>query len=80
MRLSGPEALAIADRMFQRKDGQSLLQQPTYTLRYGKVVDPKTGRKLDEAIAVVMRAPTPIPPKMWWKSSATAALWWCGKS
>jgi len=57
VRLSGPEALAIADRMFQRKDGQSLLQQPTYTLRYGKVVDPKTGRKLDEAIAVVMRAP-----------------------
>lgn len=55
VRLSGPEALAIADRMFQRKDGQSLLQQPTYTLRYGKVVDPKTGRKLDEAIAVVMR-------------------------
>ncbi|HPT83076.1 MAG TPA: tRNA uridine-5-carboxymethylaminomethyl(34) synthesis GTPase MnmE [Limnochordia bacterium] len=57
IRLSGPQALAIADEMFRRKDGQNLLAQPTYTLRYGKVVDPKTGRQLDEAIVLVMRAP-----------------------
>ena len=57
VRLSGPEAVAIADGLFRRKDGKSLAEQPTYTLRYGKVVDPRSGRKLDEAIAVVMRAP-----------------------
>ncbi len=57
VRLSGSEAVAIADQMFRRKDGKSLAQQPTYTLRYGKVVDPETGRKLDEAIAAIMRAP-----------------------
>lgn len=57
VRLSGPEAVTIADQMFQRKDGKSLTEQPTYTLRYGKVVDPKNGRTLDEALAVVMRAP-----------------------
>lgn len=57
VRLSGPQAVAIADQMFQRKDGKKLADLPTYTLRYGKVVDPKSGRKLDEALAVVMRAP-----------------------
>ncbi|NMB00883.1 MAG: tRNA uridine-5-carboxymethylaminomethyl(34) synthesis GTPase MnmE [Firmicutes bacterium] len=57
VRLSGPDALTIADQMFQRKDGKKLRELPTYQLRYGKVVDPKTGRKLDEALAVVMRAP-----------------------
>lgn len=57
IRLSGPDAVAIADQMFQRKDGKKLKDLPTYRLRYGKVVDPKTGRMLDEALAVVMRAP-----------------------
>src|SRR5690625_4992321 len=57
IRLSGPDAVAIADQMFQRKDGKKLKDLPTYRLRYVKVVDPKTGRMLDEALAVVMRAP-----------------------
>lgn len=57
VRLSGPRALAIADQMFRRQDGRSLTEQPTYTLRYGKVVDPRSGRKLDEALVLVMRAP-----------------------
>ena len=80
VRLSGSEAVAIADQMFRRKDGKSLAQQPTYTLRYGKVVDPETGRKLDEAIAAIMRPPILIPRRMWWRSSATVEWLWCGKS
>lgn len=57
VRLSGPDAVTIADQMFQRKDGKKLKDLPTYQLRYGKVVDPKNDRQLDEALAVVMRAP-----------------------
>lgn len=57
VRLSGPEALAIADKMFQAKKGETLADLPTYQLRYGKIIDPKDGRQLDEALALVMRGP-----------------------
>ena len=59
VRLSGPDAISIAAQMFRGKGGRSLAAQPTYTVRYGRVVDPRTGRQLDEALALVMHAPTP---------------------
>lgn len=57
VRLSGPDAISIAAQMFRGKGGRSLAAQPTYTVRYGRVVDPRTGRQLDEALALVMHAP-----------------------
>lgn len=56
VRLSGPEALAIADTMFQGQGGK-LGEPKSDRLRYGKVVDPLTGRMVDEVFALVMRAP-----------------------
>lgn len=57
VRLSGPEALAIADGVFQGRQGGKLSDPRCDRLRYGKVVDPRTGRTVDEALALVMRAP-----------------------
>ena len=57
VRLSGPDSIAIADQVFRSKQGQSLKKLGNYRLRYGKVVDPETGRTIDEALAAVMRAP-----------------------
>ncbi|HBG01704.1 MAG TPA: tRNA uridine-5-carboxymethylaminomethyl(34) synthesis GTPase MnmE [Firmicutes bacterium] len=57
VRLSGPEALRIADQIFRGKKGEKLSEIGTYQLRYGKVVDPHTGQMVDEALALVMRAP-----------------------
>ncbi len=57
VRLSGSEAVTIADQMFQGKRGEKLIELGTYQLRYGKVIDPTTGQIVDEALALVMRAP-----------------------
>lgn len=53
VRLSGPDSLAILDRMFvPRRPGR---WRP-FRMRYGEVVD-ETGGRVDEALAVYMRAP-----------------------
>lgn len=57
VRLSGPDSIAIADTIFRPKQGKGLKDQESYKLRYGKVVDPATGRTVDEALAVAMRGP-----------------------
>ncbi len=57
VRLSGPDALAIADKIFHGKKGGRLGDLKTYRVRYGRIVDPDTGKMVDEALAIVMRAP-----------------------
>jgi tRNA modification GTPase len=55
VRLSGPQALAIADKVFSSKDREKASQYKTHTLHYGWVAD---GDKIiDEALLTVMRAP-----------------------
>ncbi|MCX6093721.1 MAG: tRNA uridine-5-carboxymethylaminomethyl(34) synthesis GTPase MnmE [Candidatus Bipolaricaulota bacterium] len=55
VRLSGPEAIAIADGVFVSPKGSRLTDAPTHTIHYGHVVD--DGRRIDEVLASVMRAP-----------------------
>lgn len=64
VRLSGKEALSIADKIFLGKDGQKPSAFRTYTLRYGWIVksNQKKNKKLsaniiDEVLLTVMRAP-----------------------
>ena len=54
VRLSGEEAIAITNRLFQGKD---LMKVDSHTLHYGKMMDPKTDTVLDEVIVSIMRAP-----------------------
>ncbi|MEI7770514.1 MAG: tRNA uridine-5-carboxymethylaminomethyl(34) synthesis GTPase MnmE [Chloroflexales bacterium] len=54
VRLSGPDALAIARAIFRPARPGPL--RP-YRLRYGHVVDPTTGAAVDEALCGFMRAP-----------------------
>jgi len=56
VRLSGPEALAIGDLVFRSRGGK-ISEQPGYTARYGTVIEVATGKIIDEAIALLMRAP-----------------------
>ncbi len=53
VRLSGPEALLIADAVWR---GKTLADQPGGTFHYGRIVGEK-GEVIDEAIALVYRAP-----------------------
>ncbi len=55
VRLSGPKALAIADRVFVSKTGLKPSEFKTYSMHYGKIVH--FGQMLDEVIITIMRAP-----------------------
>lgn len=57
VRMSGPDAIAIAESAFQPARGAPLLPRETYCLLYGHVVDPRGGESVDEALLAVMRAP-----------------------
>lgn len=55
VRLSGENALSIADRVFSAVSGKKLVEAKGYTAYYGKVHDGET--QLDDAVALVFRAP-----------------------
>jgi tRNA modification GTPase len=60
VRLSGPDALEIGRRIFQRPGQQqdALTWQPeSHRLYYGHAIQPRTGQTLDEALLVWMRGP-----------------------
>ncbi|MFD1040315.1 tRNA uridine-5-carboxymethylaminomethyl(34) synthesis GTPase MnmE [Virgibacillus byunsanensis] len=54
VRLSGPEAIAIAAELFEGKD---LLNVESHTMHYGKIMDPDTKEIAEEVMVSVMRAP-----------------------
>ncbi|GGE06090.1 tRNA modification GTPase MnmE [Marinithermofilum abyssi] len=55
IRVSGDEAVPVVDRVFQ--GSRSLAEVDSHTVHYGHIVDPKTGKRLDEVLVTVMRAP-----------------------
>lgn len=56
VRISGKDALAVANKIFVSKDGQSPSDFRTYTMHYGWIVD-RSQKIIDEVILTVMRAP-----------------------
>ena len=54
IRVSGPQALTVVDRVFQCK-GHPPSQRPTHTITWGHIVT--HGQKLDEGLLLIMRAP-----------------------
>ncbi|QXE01706.1 tRNA uridine-5-carboxymethylaminomethyl(34) synthesis GTPase MnmE [Terribacillus sp. DMT04] len=54
VRLSGPEAVEIAAKLF---DGKALKTVPSHTIHYGKLIDPVTGEVAEEVMVSVMKAP-----------------------
>lgn len=57
VRISGPESLPIAKRFFRPGHNGRAWQPESHTLTYGHVVDPETGERVDEVMAVYMQAP-----------------------
>ena len=56
VRLSGDDALAIADKVYNL--GQKKLStQDSHTIHYGHIVDPRDGQEIDEVMVSVMREP-----------------------
>jgi tRNA modification GTPase len=60
IRLSGKDAIAIADKIFESKKKMPVSDQKAFTVQYGHVVasqDSKPSRVIDEVLILVMRAP-----------------------
>jgi tRNA modification GTPase len=57
VRISGRQAFAVADKIFQPIGKQSLKPSaaPTHTIHYGKIV--RNGRTVDEVLLSILRAP-----------------------
>lgn len=55
VRLSGDEAIEIADRIFKGK--KSLKEVDSHTIHYGHLIDPKTNEVVEEVMVSVMKAP-----------------------
>jgi len=57
VRLSGPNALVIAEKIFVPTSCKSLQDFHSHTIHHGFVVDPLSGEKVDEALLSLMRSP-----------------------
>jgi tRNA modification GTPase len=57
VRLSGDQAIAIADQLFKGVGGKRLKDVPSHTIHYGYIVDPATDQTIEEVMVTVMRAP-----------------------
>lgn len=55
VRLSGDQAIAIADRIFT--SSKSLAEVPSHTIHYGHIIDPVKERLMDEVMLSVMKQP-----------------------
>lgn len=56
VRLSGEEAIEIANRIYQLGSKQ-LVNQDSHTIHYGHIINPKTNKMIDEVMVTVMRGP-----------------------
>jgi tRNA modification GTPase len=57
VRLSGPDALAIAGRLFRSASGSDPAQFASHTAHLGRAVEPESGETIDVALLTPFRAP-----------------------
>ena len=57
IRLSGPQAIEVADQIFNGIGGRRVRDIGSFQAGYGHITDPRTGTNVDEVLALVMRAP-----------------------
>lgn len=57
VRLSGPDALSISDKVFKSPSGKKLTEVDSHTINYGHIVDPQSNETIEEVMVSVMKAP-----------------------
>ncbi len=57
IRISGSDAINIADKIFKSKKNTRLIEAGTHTVHYGNICNPVDGTIIDEVLAIVMKAP-----------------------
>ena len=56
IRLSGEQAIAVAEKMFRPASGKALSDYASHRAVYGRIVD-EAGQVIDEAMVLMMKAP-----------------------
>ena len=56
VRISGKDAIAVADRVYQNASDQQLASFETHTIHYGHCYDAQ-GKRIDEVLVSIMKAP-----------------------
>ena len=57
VRISGPEANAVSDRIFKRINGKPVSESPVRTALFGEIVDPLNGHRIDTGLCTRFAAP-----------------------
>ncbi|WP_147535992.1 tRNA uridine-5-carboxymethylaminomethyl(34) synthesis GTPase MnmE [Bacillus marasmi] len=57
VRLSGDEAIKIADQLFRGVNEKRLATVSSHTIHYGHLVEPKTGQVVEEVMVSLMKGP-----------------------
>lgn len=57
VRLSGDEAIDVADRIFRSPSSKRLADEQSHTIHYGHLVDPSTDEVVEEVMVSIMKAP-----------------------
>ena len=57
VRLSGDEAVEIADKIFKSPTNKNLAEVVTHTIHYGHLMDPNTDEVVEEVMVSLMRGP-----------------------
>lgn len=57
VRLSGDEAIGIADKIFRSPSGKKLADEQSHTIHYGHLADPSTEEIVEEVMVSIMKAP-----------------------
>lgn len=55
VRISGEDAVEVADRIFRKPNGRKLSQEKTFTIHYGHIYD--ENELIDEVLVMLMRGP-----------------------
>jgi tRNA modification GTPase len=57
IRVSGPCSLTMVRAVFRDRHGCPVEHWPSHRVRFGKIIDPRTGARLDEVLSTYMQAP-----------------------
>lgn len=57
IRISGNDAIKIADKIFKSKSGKSLMDCNSHTINYGHIIDLQTEKVIDEVLIMLMKGP-----------------------
>ncbi|WP_445489295.1 tRNA uridine-5-carboxymethylaminomethyl(34) synthesis GTPase MnmE [Niallia sp. 03133] len=57
VRVSGPDAFMIGDKLFQSISRKKISEVPSHTIHYGHIIDPETDELVEEVMVSVMKGP-----------------------